>query len=91
VKLVISEPTFAAPDHGHARPEQKHTPAKASYASPFQAMAIHSAIWVAAYLLCSPSRASISVLGHFERPAFFGGIRIPLLRKKETNKELFVR
>jgi len=55
VKLVISEATFAAPEHGHARPEQKHTPAKASYASPFQAAVSHSAIWAAACLLCSPS------------------------------------
>jgi len=54
VKLVISEATFAAPGHGRARPEQKHTPAKASYAGPFQAAASHSAIWAAAYLLFSP-------------------------------------
>jgi len=54
VKRVISEATFAAPEHGHVRPEQEHTPAKASYAGPFQA-ASHSAIWAAAYLLCSPS------------------------------------
>jgi len=52
VKLVISE----APGHGRARPEQKHTPAKASYAGPFQAAASHSAIWVAACLLFSLSR-----------------------------------
>ena len=60
VKLVISEATFAAPEHDHARPEQKHTPAKTSYASPFQATTSQSTIWTAAYLLCSPSRASIS-------------------------------
>jgi len=58
VKLVISEATFAAPGHGHARPEQKHTPAKASYAGPFQAAASHSAIWAAACLLFSSSCAS---------------------------------
>jgi len=59
VKLVISEATLAAPEHGRAQPEQKHTPAKASYAGPFQAAAIHSATWAAACLLFSPSRASI--------------------------------
>jgi len=32
MKLVISEATLTAPGHGRARPEQKHTPAKASYA-----------------------------------------------------------
>jgi len=90
VKLVISEATFAAPEHGHARPEQKHTPAKASYAGPFQATASHSAIWAGAYLLCSTSRACILVLCHFERPAFFGEIRIPLLTNKQNKKELFV-
>jgi len=58
VKLVISEATFAA-GHSRARPEQKHTPDKASYAGPFQAAASHSAIWAAACLLFSPSRASI--------------------------------
>jgi len=47
VKLVISEATFAATGHGRARPEQKHTPAKALYASPFQAASCHSAIRVA--------------------------------------------
>jgi len=51
VKLVISEATFAAPGHGLARPEQKHAPAKASYAGPFQAAASHSAIWAA--ITCS--------------------------------------
>jgi len=60
VKLVISKATYAAPGHGRARPEQKHTPAKASYAGPFQAAASHSAIWAAACLLISPSRATIS-------------------------------
>jgi len=50
VKLVISEAIFAPPEHGHARPEQKHTPAKVSYAGPFQAAASHSAIWAAACL-----------------------------------------
>jgi len=45
VKLVISEATFATPWHGRAQPEQKHTPAKASYAGPFQAAVSHSAIW----------------------------------------------
>jgi len=44
VKLVISEATFTAPWHGRAWPEQKHTPAKTSYAGPFQAAASHSAI-----------------------------------------------
>jgi len=57
VKLVILGATFAAPEHGHARPEQMHTPAKASYAGPFQAAASRSAIWVAACLLCLQSRA----------------------------------
>jgi len=61
-KLVISEDTFAAPGHGLARPEQKHTPAKASYAGPFQAAASHSAIWVAACLLFSPSRHSSNAI-----------------------------
>jgi len=78
-------------EHGHARPEHKHTPAKASYASPLQATASHSAIWAAAFLLCSPSRASILVLCHFERPALFGGIRIPLLTNKQNKKEFFDR
>jgi len=59
VKLVISEATLAAPEHGRARPEQKHTPAKASYAGPFQEAASHSATWAPACLLFSPSRASI--------------------------------
>ena len=36
VKLVILEATFTAPEHGHARPEQKHTLAKASYAGLFR-------------------------------------------------------
>jgi len=54
VKLVISEATFAAPGHGRARPEQKHTPAKALCAGPFRAPAINSAIWEAACLLFSP-------------------------------------
>jgi len=62
VKHVILEATFAAFWHGRARPEQKHTPAKASYAGPFQAAASHSAIWAAACLLFSTSRASISVM-----------------------------
>jgi len=61
VKLIISEATFAAPDYGHVRPEQKHTPAKASYAGPFQAAASHSAIWTAACLLFSQSCASMVV------------------------------
>jgi len=59
VKLVISETTLAAPEHGRARPEQKHTPAKASYACPFQAAVRHSVTWAPAYLLFSPSCASI--------------------------------
>ena len=58
VKLVISEATYAAPGHGRARPEQKHTPAKASYAGPFQAAASHSAIWAATCLLFSPTGAN---------------------------------
>jgi len=58
-KLVISEATFAAPWHGRARPKQKHTLAKVSYASPLQAAASHPAIWTAACPLFLPLRASI--------------------------------
>jgi len=50
---------LAAPEHGRARPEQRHTPAKASYSGPIQAAASHSATWAAACLFFSPSRASI--------------------------------
>jgi len=35
VKLVILEATSAMLGHGSAQSEQKHTQAKASYASPF--------------------------------------------------------
>ena len=56
LKLVISEATFAAPWHGRARPEQKHTPAKASCSGPFQAAA---AAWTAACPLSSPSHVPL--------------------------------
>jgi len=58
LKLVISEATFAAPWHGRARPEQKHTPAKASCSGPFQAAA---ATWAAACPLSSPSHVTCIV------------------------------
>jgi len=43
VKLVILEAMVPAPWHGRARPEQKHTPAKAPRDCPFQEAASHSA------------------------------------------------
>jgi len=83
VKLVISEATYTAPGHGRARPEQKHTPAKASYAGPFQAAASHSAIWAAACLLFPPSRATISFVVILETQELF-------LKAHFTHKPIYV-
>ena len=39
----------------------------------------------------APARRAPTSTTHFERSAFFGGIQIQLLTKKETNKEVFAQ
>jgi len=78
VKLVISEVTSAAPGHGRAQPEQKYTPAKASYTGPFQTAVSHSAILAISW-------ARQNATQHSSKPTFVHTFFLSWVSKTQPN------